>query len=652
MAFQRVPVSDFTAGELSRKFHGRFDLELFAKGCEWLENWVVFSQGGMTTRPPTKHLGSTLSNLQGRLIPFVVSDTDAFVVELTALSMRIWDGDAVILTAPSFPITTTYTLDEIPYIQTQKVANQLFLVHRNHPIAVLTWEGLKTFSLADQTITFGTDVEAWTASTVYHKDDIVSNGTPMKIYRCAVGGTSGDSGPSSEADLIVDGTAYWTWQYTKPFSQVDDYPGAVGYFIGRMWYGGSNNHPDGVWSSLPYEFGCFDYFDMMSYEGTALVDSTLWAYPEVPETETVTYNKPVIGDGNAIFLQLASDQDESVMWLVGSDALVVGTGTSEWVISPEVSALNVQAKIRSRIGSAQMQAMIVGENPMFIQGTRSRGYLREYAYLSQTSELDSPDLSYMAEQMLDAGIEQMDFQQVPQPMWYGVSDGSLMVLLYSRQYKTAAWFRMTTAEGGDIESVAVISGTTDDRVYLIVNRPGGRYVERLEGLWDSTKIPLDSYVYVAACGVSTIGLDRFDGDTVVVYNATHGTYRTTTVAAGVCDTTADSSDAIWIGLPITCKAKTMKLQTGSVMGSTGQTAIKRVNSVIARVMDSREFEAGIALADLEVARRMDDVKWTSSYTGDVRIPLEANWEREGCIWLVQDKPYKTTILALVMEADV
>lgn len=660
MAFQRVALTDFTAGELSYKFYGRFDLEVYARGCQHIENWVPFSQGGLTTRPGTQCLGGTLGNAKGRLIPFSVSDTDCFLIELTPLAMRIWRDDAVLSLpnppiAPVDPIVTPYTAAEIPFIQVQKVANEMYFVQRGHPIMVLTWEGLRTFSFTAMTITCGTDIDAWEAGVSYAKNDMVTNGTPKKVYKCIVDGTSGLTGPLTEGDLIVDGTAFWTWEYTQPFSQEGDYPGCITYFLGRMWYAGSDNMPDAAWASMPGDYGCFDYFEMMSYTGTQLVDSALWQYAEVPETEVVTYKNAVIGDGNAILLQLASEQDESIMSMCASDALIINTATSEWVIPPDVTALNVTARIRSRLGSAQMQAMVIGENPMFIQGTRLKGYLREYAYLSSDASLESPDLTYMAEHMLVDGVEQMDFQQVPQPVVYFVSGGDLMCLLYSKQYKTLAWYRFTTGEGGQIESVAVLPGDEDDDVYLIVNRPGGRWVEKVGNLWWSGP-QLDSYYHIDSAVATTTGLERFDGDTVVVYDEDTETRRNAAVAGGTLDTTAEVGHAVWIGLQISAYFVTLPLQTGSSTGGTGQTGIKRIGNVIARVIASWPFKAGTDPNHLNPARRLDDKPWLDEpggdYSGDVRLVMEGDWERYGMIEVKTTSIFPTTILALVAEADV
>jgi len=337
--------------------------------------------------------------------------------------------------------------------------------------------------------------------------------------------------------------------------------------------------------------------------------------------------------------------------MVSTDALVIGTATSEWIIPPDVTALTLTAKIRSRIGSAERQALIMGENPVFLQGTDDKAFLWEYAYLSQTSELDSEDLTWAADHMLERGVPYMDFTQLPQRMIYCVTNGKLACLLYSKKYNVKAWFWLET--DGEVQSVSVTPGATDDVVKIIVLRNGRYCIERFEKIWESVIPPLDSYVRVPVATVSTTGLNRLTGETVIVYNVSHGTYRSSTVIAGAVDTTADLGDEIYVGMHATCYMQSMRLQTlASVTGQTGQGMLKRVTAVTARVLDSLPFKAGYSQTLLLEPTGQNDLGvWTASYSGDVHIPFSGPWTREGYLWIVQDAPVKTTILALWPEVD-
>jgi hypothetical protein len=257
--------------------------------------------------------------------------------------------------------------------------------------------------------------------------------------------------------------------------------------------------------------------------------------------------------------------------------------------------------------------------------------------------------------MLVDGVDQMDFQQVPQPVVYFVSGGDLMCLLYSKQYKTLAWYRFTTGEGGQIESVAVLPGDEDDEVYLIVNRPGGRWVEKVDSLWWSGP-RLDSYYHTHAAVASTTGLERFDGDTVIVYDEDTETQRSAAVAGGTLNTTPEVGHIIWIGLPVEAYFDTLPINTGSSTGGTGQTGLKRIGNVIARVIASWPFSAGTDPTHLHPARRLDDATWLDKpgeeFSGDVRLVMEGDWERYGIVEVRTTSIFPTTILALVIEVDV
>jgi len=652
MALQRSVITDFTAGELSEKFSGRFDLELYNKGSQVLENWVPFTQGGIRTRAGLEYLGVTKSGAKARLIPFVVNESNAFVLEFTNHLIRIWKNGALV-GAPT-EVVTTYTTAELFYIQFQKVRNVLYLVHYSHPIATLTWAGGTTFSLANLTIEFADGVDAWAASTAYVVDDIVYNGTPQKLYRCITAGTSaGSGGPTTEADDITDGTVHWYWEVTKPFSQADDYPSSIAHFQGRMYYAGTINYPQTVWASEPFWYGDFNYFNMITYTTKQLKDESTWANPLVPETEDISYTRSVYGEGGAFFFEIASDEDDDIYWMVGADALIIGTCSAEWVMPANVTALSIQVKKRSGLGSAFLQATIFQDAPVFVQGTLSKAFLREYAYLAQSSELQSPDLTFAADHMLENGITQIAIAKTPQPTLFAVTNGELACLLYNKQYNVLAWYHITT-DGGTVESLCVVPGSTDDEVCISVDRANGRVVEKFDKLWGTTDIPLDSYVEIASiAGATQSGLARFNGETVTIYNSTDSTIHTAAVAGGSLTYPAGDgvTDHVFIGMAFTCKGQTMRLNT-SISTGTGQGKLKRMIAVTARVLKSLPFKAGYAeSANLETAQKADGSAWTAAHTGDVHIPFQGTWDRDAWVWFVQDQPYRTTILTLIPEVD-
>lgn len=96
MGLQRVPRQAFNRGKLSRLGLGRTDVERAELSAETQTNWMPRVLGSMMLRPGWKYLGSTLSDTQAFLIPFIKSTDDTAFIEFTNESMRVWEDDAVI----------------------------------------------------------------------------------------------------------------------------------------------------------------------------------------------------------------------------------------------------------------------------------------------------------------------------------------------------------------------------------------------------------------------------------------------------------------------------------------------------------------------------------------------------------------------------
>jgi len=67
--------------------------------------------------------------------------------------------------------------------------------------------------------------------------------------------------------------------------------------------------------------------------------------------------------------------------------------------------------------------------------------------------------------------------------------------------------------------------------------------------------------------------------------------------------------------------------------------------VIARVLNCHPFKTGTIVTQLEAANIQ------GPYTGDVKIPIRAQWDTEGVVHFIQDAALDTTILAIQVELD-
>lgn len=90
----------FAAGELSPRMYGRTDIDKYASGAETIENFIVRPEGGLMRRHGTRFAGEVKDHLKKtRLIPFVFSTVQAYMLEFGHTYMRVWRDYAPVTTS-------------------------------------------------------------------------------------------------------------------------------------------------------------------------------------------------------------------------------------------------------------------------------------------------------------------------------------------------------------------------------------------------------------------------------------------------------------------------------------------------------------------------------------------------------------------------
>jgi hypothetical protein len=137
--------TNFTAGEWSPNMLGRTDVAAYNNAAETLENVIVLPQGGARRRPGQRFVAAAkFAAKRARLMPFVFSETDAYVLEVGDLYMRFYKNSAR-LGAP-YEIVTPYTeamLDFVDYVQgadTMILAHQAVPTQRLRRFADTNWQ--------------------------------------------------------------------------------------------------------------------------------------------------------------------------------------------------------------------------------------------------------------------------------------------------------------------------------------------------------------------------------------------------------------------------------------------------------------------------------------------------------------------------------
>lgn len=126
----QIATTNFTAGEFSPKLKGRSDIEKLNSSAELLHNVVILKQGGATIRPPLDYLGEAkVSSQTSRIIPFVYSRTDAYMLEFGNLYMRVWRNGLYV----GYEIATPYTDAQLADLDFTQGADTMIITHGSVP---------------------------------------------------------------------------------------------------------------------------------------------------------------------------------------------------------------------------------------------------------------------------------------------------------------------------------------------------------------------------------------------------------------------------------------------------------------------------------------------------------------------------------------
>lgn len=584
-------ITSWLRGEFSPKMFGRTDLEAYAHGAAKIENWLIIPQGGLTKRPGSVYLGDAAANSGCRLIPWVVHDGLAYVLECTNNLITIWKVTSTTISKLGSPAATTYTAAQLHEIQFAQDNTGVYLAHQSHPPKKLELTGTDSF-------TFG---------------------------NVSFSGNAGD----------------------VPFSGgAGDYPRAVAIFAGRLWWGSTILEPQTFWGSKSYDYTNHVKYDTVTYTYNRVTDPSTWADPEVAEYETVEDDRDIITADHAIEITLGSDRNDVIQWMASGRELVIGTTSAEWVVPIDISPLALRAIIQTRYGSAAIQGMLVNDAVLFIQPQRKK--LREYFYQDAQSAYQSPDLTFLADHIASGLFRGFDYASDPMSLVYGVLEsGDLAVLAYDKQAGAIGWQLWTT--DGDYESVAVVPQAGKDLAITAVTREGTTVLEYFTDPFCNTEA---EHIHLDATKVSTggslTGLTWLAGKTVGV--VVDGAVQSGSYAVdGAGAITVPAGTLVYVGLPFTAKAQTLPVAAGANYGS-AQTQLKRVTQVRARVYHTSDLKVAFDSFDPDDGESADlGDGW---FTGDVVISFDGDHDYQAKVCLISDEPSPVTIIALIPEVAV
>jgi hypothetical protein len=389
-----------------------------------------------------------------------------------------------------------------------------------------------------------------------------------------------------------------------------------------------------------------------------------------------------VTDDCAIGFSLNANTVNAIRWMVSDEwGLLCGTAGGEWVVTPSslqqaITPTNINAKLTTSYGSANVAAIRIGKSTLFIQRTGRK--LREMTYQYIINTFQAPDISLLSEHLTATGVKQMTVTLAPyQLIWMVTNQGALIGITYDKdqdaagwhQHQIGGWYDSGQTMTSKIESVAGIPSPdiTHDDLWMVVNRTINgatkRYVEVLTKFWEdgdnvANGVFVDSSAAYAnaTTPVTTIsGLTWLVGQTVGVL-ANGATHPDCVVDNSGTITLQRSANYVQVGLKYRSQAQTMRIEAGGQDGP-AQGKLKRIHRVIFRFFQTightllalpanrssipEPFRDSSAAMDWQVAL----------YTGDKRWAWEGSWDLEGQIYWVQDDPLPSNVLMVAAQLE-
>ncbi|MEA2035993.1 MAG: hypothetical protein U9O94_00685, partial [Nanoarchaeota archaeon] len=401
---------------------------------------------------------------------------------------------------------------------------------------------------------------------------------------------------------------------TGAWNGVSGYPSAIAFIEQRLVFGNTTTEPQKLWFSKQT---IYDEFN----DGTETSDG---------------FNR-----------QLASNQASSIQWIEEvSDAVIVGTSGGIYLLtgggaSDALTPANAMVRKQGNHRSSIITPSNIDGTVLFSQ--KNRRMIRTLGYSFDVDGYNGDDATIYSDDILGEGIKENAYQEVKSRIiWASLLDGDIATLTYEPAQKIRAWSKQTT--DGDFESIATISGSNADEVWVSVKREVDgnivRYIEMFEPETEDDFLVDSGLSLTDETPFTTVsGLDHLEGKEVSVWN-TGLAEDNKTVSSGSI-TLDNAGTSVVVGLPYESHFRSRRIEAGARNGAS-QGKPKTTYKVIARLRDTQEGQYssdGDSWYDIEHRN-------TVKFTGDVEIILANGYDDKGDIYFKQTKPIPMEIQML------
>ena len=203
----RVPLSNFQFGEISPSLISRTDSKVYSNSAQKVENFFIRAEGGVIKRSGLSNIYEfdttvdTSKTQQHRIVPFIFSDDERYIISLENLKIRVFRVDtsfnvtlAATVTQDTSSAALPLTHDNIHEITYAQSGDTMFIAHQTFMVRKLVRTGLTSFQV--ETYTFDQN----SANTIVHQP-YFSFQTP--------GMTLDPSATSGSGVTFTTSAAYW-----------------------------------------------------------------------------------------------------------------------------------------------------------------------------------------------------------------------------------------------------------------------------------------------------------------------------------------------------------------------------------------------------------------------------------------------------------
>ena len=396
---------------------------------------------------------------------------------------------------------------------------------------------------------------------------------------------------------------------------------------------------------------CVTFFEERLYwAGTDNKPQTIWASKS---GDFLNMNQGTGLDDESVAFTLATDDVNVIRWMKASDVLLIGTVGGEFKLHGSgnpVTPSNVRVVQETKYGSSTVTPITSGRAVLFNQ--RATKKIRQMIFDLNVEGFVAPDLTILAEDITGGGLIHMAYQQEPDSIVWAVrADGVLLGLTYQRDQQVVAWHQHPIGgTSAEVESVAVIpsaDGKTDELWASIKRTIAGVTVRTIEYLNNS--IYVDSGLEYSGSPIATLsGLGHLEGQTVQVLG--DGAVFPDQTVTGGSITLSETVSAASVGLAYATELATLAPEVPQTDGASFGKK-KSWNRLILNLYQT----VGISVNDKQLVFRTGADPMDSApplFTGQFDITNLGWKESDTSITIKQEQPLGMTLISITGEMSV